>query len=134
VVDSSVCSSACFNRSVAQILKNNDGLTLNCSVAIKDCAGNITYTTTFVFNDTSKAAVPDGRIMNSRIYPNPATDDITIELANTTPELVTIQDLLGRTVAQFVVVGSARYDLSALPNGTYIVRAGTEMRRIVKSN
>jgi hypothetical protein len=101
------------------------------SIIAIDC-GNQRVTVPIVI-DNSQSLVGSGHFGIS-IYPNPITADLFIQLPDDAPQSVTVQDMLGRTVAQFVVTASAKCDFSTLPNGTYVVRVGAEVRRIVKSN
>ena len=57
-----------------------------------------------------------------RVYPNPATDRITVEV-NRLDEDVVLYDLLGRAVRRArLVSGSASVDVSSLAAGLYILR------------
>ena len=58
------------------------------------------------------------------VYPNPATDRITIEASRDAGEVV-LYDLLGRAVRRArLVAGKAVLDTSRLPAGVYVVRVG----------
>ncbi|MCH8030426.1 MAG: T9SS type A sorting domain-containing protein, partial [Bacteroidetes bacterium] len=64
------------------------------------------------------------------VYPNPATDRITVE-ANGLGEEVVLYDLLGRAVRRArLVAGKAVLDTARLPAGVYVVRAGGESRLV----
>lgn len=63
------------------------------------------------------------------IYPNPTLDAVTVEAEGP----VTLLSLDGRTFWQRDVHGTARFDLKPLPAGTYLVRCGTAVRRIIKN-
>jgi predicted nicotinamide N-methyase len=60
---------------------------------------------------------------NLNVYPNPASDVLTIASSNDGATRVTITDMAGRTV-QATTLNSARrtqLDVSMLPAGTYVV-------------
>ena len=62
------------------------------------------------------------------VYPNPATDRLTVE-ANVLDEEVVLYDLLGRAVRRArLVAGKAELDTSRLPAGVYVVRVGGKSR------
>ena len=63
------------------------------------------------------------------IYPNPTLDAVTVEAEGQ----VTLLSLDGRTFWQRDVHGTARFDLEPLPAGTYLVRCGTAVQRIIKN-
>ena len=64
------------------------------------------------------------------VYPNPASDRITVEASGAGQEAV-LYDLLGRAVRRArMVAGKAVLDVSRLPAGVYVVRAGG-MSRLV---
>ena len=63
------------------------------------------------------------------IYPNPTLDAVTVEAEGP----VTLLSLDGRTLWQRDVHGTARFDLKPLPAGTYLVRCGTAVQRIIKN-
>jgi hypothetical protein len=91
-----------------------------------------TYTLTLTTGNPEGAfplAIGDSPASNSfRVYPNPATDAVTVE-ADGRVDLV---DLEGRQIISREVHGTARFDLSALPSGVYFVRTATATRRLVK--
>jgi hypothetical protein len=71
------------------------------------------------------------------IYPNPATDVITIEMGNTEPATIEILDITGKVV--WMRSGGApqtTIDISTLPNGVYLVRVRSasqmEVQKIIK--
>ncbi len=66
------------------------------------------------------------------LYPNPATDQLTI--SGTAGGTATVLDALGRPVltAKLPAAGTATVRVSALPAGVYVVRVGTASRRFLK--
>ena len=62
------------------------------------------------------------------VYPNPATDRITVEASGDAGSVV-LYDLLGRAVRRArLVAGKAVLDTARLPAGVYVVRAGNQGR------
>lgn len=71
---------------------------------------------------------PTGQVVS--VYPNPATDWITVEAVGLSGEAV-LYDLLGREVRRArLVSGQAKFDTVHLPSGVYVVRIGSVVRRI----
>ncbi|RYY14161.1 MAG: T9SS type A sorting domain-containing protein [Cytophagaceae bacterium] len=69
------------------------------------------------------------------IYPNPATDVLTIALPGTSPlgHTAEVRDLLGRTVRAATLPASGEVSLTGLPAGTYLLTVdGTLTRRLTK--
>lgn len=62
------------------------------------------------------------------IYPNPTADAVTVEAEGST----VLCDLDGRVLERREVHGTARFDLTSLPAGTYLVRCGNSVQRIIK--
>jgi hypothetical protein len=85
---------------------------------------------------TTRAAPPTSIIETSDVrlvvYPNPVFDILHIE--NPTNELLTVEiyTLSGIRIATFTNVTST-IDLSQLPSGTYLLRVGARVVRIVKN-
>lgn len=74
--------------------------------------------------------VDDNTWSNLRVYPNPATTTLTIELPANTATISTVEliDITGRIFKMEVSMMNDRavLDLNGLPNGTYMVRAVAE--------
>jgi len=68
-----------------------------------------------------------------RIYPNPSFGVIAIKIADEAARLATLQNLLGRVVAQSTIRGTGELDISTLAPGTYILRVAGVTRKIVKN-
>lgn len=62
------------------------------------------------------------------IYPNPTSEAVTVE----TDGEVVLSDLQGRELLRREVHGSGRIDLGELPAGTYLLRCGNSVQRIIK--
>lgn len=67
---------------------------------------------------------------NISIYPNPATSTITVTGIDGT---VVIYDIMGKKIkTTHTSDGSATIDVSSLPNGIYVIHAGTTSTKFVK--
>jgi hypothetical protein len=66
------------------------------------------------------------------IYPNPASNNITVE-TEAFGSTITITDLLGRTVMTATATATKiTLNISSLTAGTYVVRVGDRMAKVVK--
>lgn len=104
-----------------------------CIAAI-DIAGH-RMDTCFSFAATAGVNTSGVNASSLRIYPNPSPDIFTIRVGDAVPGIpaqAEVMDVLGRTVARFPIAGTATFDASALPAGTYTVRVGGMSQRIVK--
>lgn len=63
-----------------------------------------------------------------QIYPNPATDRITVEAEGE----VKLHDLTGRLLTTRTVHGSDTFDLTPFPSGVYLLRYGQTIYRVIK--
>lgn len=63
-----------------------------------------------------------------QIYPNPATDRITVEAEGE----VSLHDLTGRLLTTRTVHGSDTFDLTPFPSGVYLLRYGQTIYRVIK--
>jgi hypothetical protein len=67
------------------------------------------------------------------IYPNPATDVITIEMGNTEPATIEILDITGKVVLiRNNQAQHATIDINNLPNGIYLVRVRSASQMAVQ--
>lgn len=67
----------------------------------------------------------------AKVYPNPATDRLTVETA--TPGPVTVQDLTGKILMTANHSGAITLDISGLPAGMYLLQtAGNGAKMFVK--
>ena len=68
---------------------------------------------------------------NVRIYPNPASSDVTIEVFE--PTEVLISDVLGKVLhKQMVNKENNVVEVSNFPNGFLIFKVGNQIQRIIK--
>ena len=77
---------------------------------------------------TQSAAVP---LPDFAAYPNPAQNELTVEMNTSAPVTLTLYDLLGRAVrtAPATPAGRTTFDLRELAAGTYVLRA-TDGQRV----
>lgn len=75
-------------------------------------------------------AIPGVEETSISIYPNPATSTITLSGINGN---VVIYDIMGKKVKTMdISEGFATIDVSSLPNGLYIIHAGTASTKFIK--
>jgi hypothetical protein len=94
----------------------------NYSVSVTNadgCAGMTTYTVDFT-------SIAQNSTLQFNIYPNPASDDITIVLDQNTESIVTIRDTKGSIVYESALSDSnAEINVSDLQNGMYFISITT---------
>lgn len=76
--------------------------------------------------DAAAAGTPENQLISYTVYPNPATDILTIEGVNQTVE---IYNLIGEKVLE---VNSSTINISTLPNGEYVIKIGEFSSTFVK--
>ncbi|MBK8563614.1 MAG: T9SS type A sorting domain-containing protein [Saprospiraceae bacterium] len=91
-----------------------------------------------LYSSSDELALPDNSLT---FYPNPANSELTVDLDLEEPTLanVTLADLNGRVIEideiENAYKQTRQYDVSNLPNGTYLVRvatkAGTKTKKFV---
>lgn len=104
--------SAFMDEVIAQYFNLNTGIVLNeqyVNVNIEDAAG---------IKESSKEVV--------RIYPNPATSSLTVEVGLQEAE-IQIVDSQGRLILETSVTGSESFDIRNLPSGAYILSSRTAL-------
>ena len=67
-----------------------------------------------------------------QIYPNPASDRVTVLTGSHAKELVEVYGIDGRRIAATEVVMEGTIDVSQLPHGVYIVKCGARTARLLK--
>lgn len=67
-----------------------------------------------------------------QVFPNPATDQVTVMTGRHTPETVSIYAINGTLMLSAQVVMQATINISELPHGIYIVKCGARNTRLVK--
>lgn len=66
-----------------------------------------------------------------QLYPNPASDRVTVLTGRHTPETVVIYNMNGSRVLSQQVTLEGSIDISALPHGVYVVKCGARTARLV---
>jgi Secretion system C-terminal sorting domain len=93
-------------------------------------AGNRSQTETSVLFNASAVTKGGGQ----KIYPNPASEHISLQDDDASIKVLEIYNMVGRKVLEFSVNASnERYDVSALPRGIYMVRLLDTSRNIVRT-
>ena len=67
-----------------------------------------------------------------QVFPNPATEQVTVMTGRHTPETVSIYAINGTLMLSAQVVMQATINISELPHGIYIVKCGARNTRLVK--
>lgn len=121
---------------IARAYTNDSTATVTITVTAED--GVTVHTYTITLNATMPSVpepnpnvgieVDDGAEPVFAVYPNPAVDKVSVTADGT----VTLHDLGGRTLATQTVYGTASFDLTGLPAGTYVLRCGNRAQSIVK--
>ena len=73
-----------------------------------------------IFNDSNAGIIEQG--IEAKIYPNPASDFITLELDNETATLLKIYDQLGALLYQTSTNGNKTIDISQYKQGVYTLK------------
>ncbi len=66
-----------------------------------------------------------------QLYPNPASDHVTILTGRNTPETIVIYNINGSVVLTEEATLQATINLSTLPHGVYVVKCGARTARLV---
>lgn len=70
-----------------------------------------------------------------KLYPNPFSDQITVELKQNTGKRIKIFNTIGKIVfSDFLTSGRNKIDLSFLPQNIYYVRTDNQIIKIIKTN
>ena len=77
--------------------------------------------------------VPSNFPKDYRIFPNPASTTVSLQLANQQEKDITIFDILGRNILSYKLEPGelTNLDISSLPPGIYYLRAGNQMQKFV---
>jgi len=115
------------------ILPSGKKMTVTVSETVNDTTVLADYTVVNTVNitATTQTSVQNVNINNTKIYPNPCIDELTIDVDNTTT--VQIFDMSGKMVIrQTLMNNSNSINVSNLKTGVYIVREGTFTTKIMK--
>ena len=103
----------------------------------------------FVKNGTYQMAMDDIRVLSSgtdnvddvmipseiEIYPNPASDFVTIKTHNNIGDLITISDISGRTlITEEVTDDDIQINIADLVKGLYIIKVGNKSEKLIISD
>ena len=97
-----------------------------CVTAINP-SGPATICYDFYIDCSGSSGIGEIASANVRIYPNPATDQITIDLSKLDPSLMTgsstieVYDMIGKQVKQSVISNLTTMSVSDLSNGVYMI-------------
>jgi hypothetical protein len=98
--------------------RSNDG-------DVTDNSGGKDYWVIKLAPESSPTTQPTTQPLN--LYPNPATQSITIQIPESESTLnIQITDLLGRELGRQTIPNGGTVDIETLPNGLYLVLASTE--------
>jgi len=87
-----------------------------------DLSDNILTLNDFALSETTLA-----------LFPNPASDHITINYNGSGEEVITMFDQLGRKIRTLPIQSSTtQMDIQDLPTGVYIVKVGSQSQKLVK--
>jgi surface protein len=101
----------------------------NYSIKITSADNNFTDKSTATFSIVTISAIDNLSVIGAKIYPNPVTDILNIELPTTGSYIVTVLNSIGDIVTQQTV--SSVYtaiDMSAYNSGIYIIKVTTGNR------
>jgi hypothetical protein len=89
------------------------------------------YHATFISLASGVDEVSNSMVLS--VYPNPASEKLTIDCNNLKPgQLITIYDMGGRPVLQTCLTGLSEIDISRLASGTYLLRLGSGKEAVSK--
>ena len=79
------------------------------------------------------AGIKENTLSNQiSIYPNPTSNNLTIETNINKETKLEIVNLLGQTIYISYINNKARIDVSAFPKGVYFIKLNTEKETVVK--
>ena len=80
-----------------------------------------------LYDDCGNVGFGEAETATMDVYPNPASETLTIEAEG----LVTIVDVMGRTVRTLFVENKQTLNVQELPSGIYFVKAGNAVKKIM---
>ena len=82
--------------------------------------------------ETSELSTKDFSASNVKVYPNPATDKLTIETNNVNLSSIEIYNLLGKKVLEQNKLSNNTINISNLSNGVYMLKLNSDNMSITK--
>ncbi|MFH6769078.1 T9SS type A sorting domain-containing protein [Gaetbulibacter aquiaggeris] len=105
-------------------------------IAIMDPSNNLTYMDVLIGEPGGEAlSIKNSKIVSFRMYPNPTTSSKTVNIQNTTGNLVNIYNMLGQEVFRTKLNNSngiQTLNLSMLQSGLYFVKVSDGQNTSVK--
>ena len=106
----------------------NDSMTVVSTAGVAEYALGDVYVVTFVtqlgINQITDASVT--------IAPNPAMDYVMVQGIGQQPQMVTIYSVAGVKLHEQMAADGSRINISHLPEGTYVLRCGDKVAKIIK--
>ncbi|TVR39827.1 MAG: T9SS C-terminal target domain-containing protein [Cryomorphaceae bacterium] len=99
--------------------------------AVQSCAGDHSFAETYEEIFGLVTGLEEDQVHAWKLFPNPAREVLYLE-GISSGEPVQVLDMMGRHLAQQVMFHGEALDISALPVGTYVLRAGLQSRLFVK--
>ncbi|MBZ0205915.1 MAG: T9SS type A sorting domain-containing protein [Flavobacteriales bacterium] len=91
------------------------------------------YVDDVLFIDLGTVGIEENAPAEVAVYPNPATDMLTVELPHGTTAIASLVDITGRTVIDGIAFGSrTQFPLNGLSKGLYFVRVRQNGKEIVR--
>ena len=145
ICDNVVCWAPSKNESDIVIAKG-DSSNLDLHYRPNGNAGNAVYKVTiaekanpdnksemtFTINDATTNTVGFPNTEEVRIYPNPATDYFAVDGISDLREVVVI-NLVGQEVKRFKAATKAKYNVSDLMRGLYLIRLIDDNEKVIKT-
>ena len=67
----------------------------------------------------------------TRLYPNPATDHVSIQTGSSEPVKLTVMNVMGEVVYEDNVQDQLQLNTAAWASGTYLVRCGNAVSKLM---
>ncbi|MBY5959902.1 T9SS type A sorting domain-containing protein [Membranicola marinus] len=87
---------------------------------------------TFTINDAATTLAPMAGQEEVRIYPNPATEYFSVDGVDKLKEVIVI-NLVGQEVKRFKASHKAKYNVSELIRGLYLIRLIDDKEQVIKT-
>ncbi|HQW04495.1 MAG: T9SS type A sorting domain-containing protein [Flavobacteriales bacterium] len=91
------------------------------------------YVDDVLFTELGPVGIEENALTEVHVYPNPATDVLTVELPHGTTAIASLVDVTGRTVVDGTTFGSrTQFALNGLSKGLYFVRVRENSKDVVR--